>query len=119
MVTIVSSKTRLSAETIGQGMKSLFSRMQNVKVGKFVDAETGESLNDVEKVLNSLGIRLRISETEWRDVGEVMEEVGAKFKDFNQIQQSAIATAMGGKVSATTYGNIWVCIYIPEHVYIS
>ena len=36
-------------ETIGNGLKSLFSRLQNIKVGKYLSAE-GEKLNDTEKV---------------------------------------------------------------------
>lgn len=36
IMTVVSSTTRLSGETIGNGMKSLFSRLQNIKVGKIL-----------------------------------------------------------------------------------
>ena len=32
ILTVVSSNTRLSSETIGNGLKSLFSRLQNIKV---------------------------------------------------------------------------------------
>ena len=66
ILTVVSSNTRLSAETIGNGLKSLFSRLQNIKVGKYLD-ENGEALNDTEKVLNSLGVTLRDSVDSWRD----------------------------------------------------
>lgn len=34
IMTVVSSTTRLSGETIGNGMKSLFSRLQIIKVGE-------------------------------------------------------------------------------------
>lgn len=43
LIATVSETTRLSAETIGQGFRSIFSRLQNVKAGKSVD-EMGESL---------------------------------------------------------------------------
>lgn len=39
VLTVVSSNTRLSAETIGNGLKSLFSRLQNIKVGKYLSDE--------------------------------------------------------------------------------
>lgn len=39
IMTVVSSTTRLSGETIGNGMKSLFSRLQNIKVGKYLSDE--------------------------------------------------------------------------------
>lgn len=66
IMTVVSSTTRLSAETVGNGLKSLFSRLQNIKVGKYVD-DLNQPLNDVEKTLNSLGIALRNSAEDWRD----------------------------------------------------
>ena len=70
--------------------------MQNIKVGKFVDSETGESLNDVEKVLNNVGIRLRESATEWRSIEDVIDEVGQRWESFNDIEKSAITTALAG-----------------------
>lgn len=42
-ITTVSSVTRLSAETIGNGWKSIFSRMQNVKASKQFD-DYGEAI---------------------------------------------------------------------------
>ena len=39
IMTVVSSTTRLSAETVGNGLKSLFSRLQNIKVGKYLSDE--------------------------------------------------------------------------------
>ena len=70
--------------------------MQNIKIGNFLDSESGEALNDVEKVLGELGIALRTSETEWRNLEEVLDEVGKRWKDFNDIEKSAITTALAG-----------------------
>ena len=70
--------------------------MQNIKVGKFVDSETGETLNDVEKVLSNVGISLRDSATEWRSLEDVIDEVGRKWETFNDIEKSAITTALAG-----------------------
>lgn len=99
IMTVVSSTTRLSGETIGNGMKSLFSRLQNIKVGKYLSDE-GEALNDTEKVLDSLGVKLRDSATAWRDPMEVLDEVGKQWKSLTDVDRSAIATALGGfKVS--------------------
>ena len=43
LITTTSETTRLSAETIGNGFKSILSRMQSVASGKAVD-DAGESL---------------------------------------------------------------------------
>ena len=105
IMTVVSSTTRLSGETIGNGMKSLFSRLQNIKVGKYLSDE-GESLNDTEKVLKHLGITLRDSATSWKDPMEVLDEVGKKWKDLTDIDKSAIATALGGTYQRNTLMSI-------------
>ena len=82
-------------------MKSLFSRLQNIKVGKYI-SDTGEQLNDVEKVLNKLGIKLRTSATEWREPMQILQEVGEGWSKFTDIDKSAIATALGGTYQRNT-----------------
>ena len=93
---VVKEVTQDGAESVGTFYKTLFARMNNVKAGKFVDDETGEALNDVEKVLGELGIALRDSNGLFRDSGEVLDEVGRKWEEFDNVQQHAIATAFAG-----------------------
>lgn len=88
--------TQDGAESVGVFFKTLFARMGNVKAGKFVDDETGESLNDVEKILGSLDIKLREDNGLFRDFGDVLDEVGDKWETFDNVQQHAIATAFAG-----------------------
>lgn len=70
--------------------------MNNVAAGNFVDEETGESLNDVETVLNELGIKLRDVSGEFRNSGEVLDEVAGRWESFDSVSQHAIATAFAG-----------------------
>jgi len=77
--------------------KTLFARMNNVAAGNFIDEETGESLNDVETVLNELGIKLRDVNGEFRNSGEVLDEVAERWNTFDSVAQHAIATAFAGK----------------------
>ena len=72
--------------------------MNSVKAGKFVDDETGESLNDVETVLGKLDISLRNVNGTFRNSGEVLDEVGSRWNEFDNVQQHAIATAFAGKL---------------------
>lgn len=97
MIGTVSSVTRKSASTIGESFKTIFARMSNVAAGKDTDDE-GESLNDVEKTLNKMGIALRNTQGEWRSFEDVLDEVAEKWNNgvFNDVQQSQIATAIAG-----------------------
>ena len=95
-IATVGEVTQDSAESVGTFFKTMFARMGNVKAGVFIDDETGESLNDVEKVLSSLGIALRNQQGEFRDFGQVLDEVAAGWDNYDNIQQHAIATAMAG-----------------------
>ena len=102
LIATASETTRLSAETIGQAFKSIFSRMQNVKAGANVD-DMGESLNNTEKVLRKYGIELRDTADEFRNIEEVIDEVGAKWEQFTSVQQAQIATAMAGVHQRNTF----------------
>jgi TP901 family phage tail tape measure protein len=52
---VISSTTRLNAEQIGQALKTIFTRMQDIKAGKL--DEEGVSLNNVEAALKRVGFR--------------------------------------------------------------
>lgn len=92
----VGEVTQDSMSVIGNSFKSMYSRMNNIKIGKFVDDETGESLSDTEAVLNKLGIRLRDTENTYRDFDDVLDDVGNNWKSFTQVEQNAISVAIGG-----------------------
>lgn len=95
-IATVSEVTQDGAESVGTFFKTMFARMGNVKAGKFVDDETGEALNDVEKVLSSIGISMRNDEGTFRNFSAVLDEIAAKWETYDNIQQHAIATAIAG-----------------------
>jgi len=97
MITVISSKTRQSAETIGDSMKTILTRMQTIKMGKFFEDET-QSLSDVEAALAQPGIEiaLRKSTREFRDMQDVIEDIGTRWNEFDDMQKSTIAGAMAG-----------------------
>ena len=76
--------------------------MSNVAAGKDTDDE-GEKLNDVEKALNSLGIKTRDSLKQWRNFEEIIDEVAKKWKNFADTEQSKIAAAIAGTRQQETF----------------
>ena len=96
VIATVSEVTQNSASTVGNSMKTLLSRMSNVKAGVEIDSETGEALNDVEKVLNRVGIALRDNQGNWYDFYDVLDQIASRWSEFSDIQKSQITTALGG-----------------------
>lgn len=95
MIGTVQDKTMQSAETVGTFMNTLLSRYRNVKIGQFVD-DDGESLSDVETILNSIGIKLRDTNQEFRDFETVLDEVAKSWNTYSSVQQASIAKAFSG-----------------------
>ena len=103
MIATIKDVTQASDKTIGTALKSIFSRMNQIKAGKFVDAETGEPLNDVEKVLDKVGISMRDVNGQFRDTESIMDDVASRWDSFDSTTQKAIATAQAG---AYQYNNL-------------
>jgi TP901 family phage tail tape measure protein len=95
MIAVVGETTQKSMDEVGTSFQAIFSRMGNVKAGKFVkDSES--DVNDVETVLKKLGIQLRDSQGNFRNFGTVIDEIGNKWKSYSNLEQNAIATAVAG-----------------------
>ncbi len=95
-MTTVGETTQDSMSVVGDSFHSMYSRMNNIKMGKLVDDETGESLSNTEHVLNGLGIQLKDTQNIYRDFDDVLDDVGKNWKYFTQAQQDDISVAIAG-----------------------
>ena len=105
-VAAVRETTQRSASVIGEALKSIFSRMGSVKAGTFLseDLESEYSdittyVNDVEKVLSKVGIRLRDTNKDFRDAEDILDEVAKGWGTYDDLTKQALATAIAGKRS--------------------
>lgn len=99
MIATVGEVTQKSMSSIGESYKTIFSRMRDIKDNKLsVIGEDGEieDLSNVEIVLDSLGIKLRESNQEFRNFQEVLDEVAGNWDNYSSVQQAAIAKAFSG-----------------------
>ena len=65
-----------------------------------VDSETQDSreqVNDVEKVLNKLGITMRDTNLQFKDFDKVLDEIAGKWETLDSVSKKAIANAFAGK----------------------
>lgn len=94
-IATVAEVTQDAPESVGTFFKTMYARMGNVKAGVDID-ENGESLNDVEKSLKNVGVNLRDSKEDFRNFGDVLDEVAASWDRYTDVQKRQIATAFAG-----------------------
>lgn len=79
------------------------SRYGNVKAGAFnkinVENETedtGENLNDVERVLTKIGVSIRDTNLQFKDFDTVLDEIASRWENLDNVSKKAIANAFAG-----------------------
>lgn len=102
MVSTIGEVTQQSMSTVGNAVKTLMARFGNVKAGAFSsmsledDGDTTDSINDIEKVLKAVGISIRTSSMQMRDMGDVLDDLADKWATLDTVTQNAIASAAAG-----------------------
>ena len=94
LATIV-SVTRQAPESVGTALKTIYARMSDLKVGG--TDEDGLGLGDVSGTMESMGIQVLDASGNLREMGDVIEEVAAKWNTWTDAQKTAMAQVMAGK----------------------
>ena len=92
-IATVSNVTQLTAEQVGQSMKTMFARMTTLKQGS---TDAGVSINNVDKALQTIGVSMVDADGNFRDMGAVMEDIAGKWNTLSQRQQDYIASQVAG-----------------------
>lgn len=91
--------TRESAETAGTAMKTIVARFQELKKDpseiELVDGESVDA-NKIETALRSVGVALRDTEGQFRDLDDVFLELASKWDSLDLNTQRYIATMAAG-----------------------
>lgn len=102
ILSTIGEVTQRDLGSVGDSLRTLLSRYGNVKAGVFTqmglddNGETSENINDIEKVLGQLGIRIRSSSFEMRNISSVLDELANKWENLDTVSKNAIATAFAG-----------------------
>lgn len=86
--------TREAPENLGTSLKTIMSRFQNIKSGDNTEDDT--DVNDVETALKSVGVQLRDSEGQLRELGDVLNELGPKWAGLDRNTQAYLGTVIAG-----------------------
>jgi TP901 family phage tail tape measure protein len=87
--------TREAPENIGTAMKSITSRLQEIKdIGKI--EEDGTTFSNVAKALNSIGIAATDSSGQLRTLQDIMDDLGPMWDTLDRNHKAYIATVLAG-----------------------
>lgn len=90
----LTAKTRESADTVGNSLKTLFARIQGLTLGETL--EDGTDLNKYSKALKKAGIDIKDQNDELKDMNTILDEMMDKWDSLSRAQQVALAQTVGG-----------------------
>lgn len=93
LATVV-AQTRQSESTVGNSFRTIFSRLQGLKLGDTL--EDGTDLNKYSKALATVGVNIKDQNGDLKDMDTILDEIGAKWQTLEKDQQVALAQTVGG-----------------------
>lgn len=106
LITISEEKTRQAPEVIGSAWQSIIARIGKITAKVDLDDLVDENgkvvatINDADKVLSKYGINLVDTSGKMRDMGTIMDEIGAKWGQMSTLEQNQLAYVVAGSISA-------------------
>ena len=88
------SVTKQAPESVGTALRTVYARITDIKAGV---EEDGTTLGQYSGKMAQLGINVLDAAGNLRDMGTVMEEIGAKWGDMSREQQVYLAQTMAGQ----------------------
>ena len=102
--------TGKTEDAIATSINGIMTRLYNVKLGKYeIELEDGsteditESLNNVERMLKTVGMDIRTSKGEFKDVTEIIDELVTKWDKLNDVQKNSIGFTFAGTHHKNTF----------------
>ncbi len=90
----VTATTRESADVVGNAFKTLFSRIQGLQLGETLD--DGTTLNKYSQGLAKVGIQIKDSAGEMKNMDTILDEMGSKWSTLAQDEKMALAQTVAG-----------------------
>ena len=90
----ITSNTRQSEEVVGTALKTIFARIQGLKLGETL--EDGVDLNKYSEALQVVGISVLDSAGELRKMDDILDDMASKWDTMSKAQQAALAQTVAG-----------------------
>ena len=93
-LTTIVDKTRQSEDVVGTALKTIFARIQGLKVGE--TTEEGLDLNKYSKALNTYGIQIFDANNNLKDMDSILDDMGEKWQTLSRADKTALAQTVAG-----------------------
>ena len=95
--------TREAPTNIGTSLKTIISNFSEFKEDPTFITDEGQTINDVDEALQSVGIALLDTAGEMRDLGDVLDELGMKWSTLNRNTKAYLTTAIAGNRQSSRF----------------
>ena len=90
----VTATTRQSADVVGTAFKTLFARLNDLKLGETL--EDGTTLGQYTENLAKIGVNIKDTSGQLKDMDQILEETAEKWDSLGRDQQTALAKGVAG-----------------------
>ena len=103
-IATIESVTKDAPENIGNGLKTLYSRIADVKLGNTLD--DGVGYGDFSSALKKAGVDILDSTGQMKDAGTIVEEIMERWQTLSQSEQTALATTVAGRYQLNRFESL-------------
>lgn len=90
----ITSNTRQSADVVGTALKTIFARIQSLKLGETL--EDGVDLTKYTEAMASVGVSVLDQNHNLKDMNTILDETAARWNKLDKAQQVALAQSVAG-----------------------
>ena len=90
----ITANTRQSEEVVGTALKTIFARVQGLKLGETL--EDGTSLNKYSQALETVGVHIYNASGGLKNMDQILDETAEKWGTLTRDQQAALAQTVAG-----------------------
>ena len=94
-ISTIISVTRQSPEVVGNALKSLYSRMADLKMGDTL--EDGVTLGSFSSTIEKVGVDVLDTSGNLRNMGDIVEDLMVRWQDLSSAQQISVGTTLAGR----------------------
>lgn len=90
----ITAETRQSEDVVGTALKTIFARVENLKLGKSL--EDGTTLGQYSEALAKVGVNIKDSNGQLKEMDDILSSIGTTWQILDRDQQVALAQQVAG-----------------------